>query len=214
MPERRDDSPAQACHAGIMAETIPAATAPHDNASANPKTRRRVPRKATPRHLENAALWYLARFQATARSLERMLMRRVFRSARHHGTDPEVGRLFVGELIARYRRAQLLDDAAYAQARVRTLHDRGLSARAIRARLMEKGVGEADMEAAFAALSAALGEDQDLDMDAARRYARRRRLGPWRGRDQREARHDKDLAALARAGFSYSVAKTVIDGEA
>ena len=48
---------------------------------------------------------------------------------------------------------------------------------------------------------------------AARRTARRRRLGPWRGEDQRAARREKDLAALARAGFSYSVAKTVIDGE-
>ncbi len=191
-----------------------AATSLQNNKDSNKKMRARAPRKATPRHLENVALWYLARFQASARSLERILIRRVDRSAHHHDTDPQEGREIVSELIKRYQRAGLLDDAAFARARAQTLHNRGLSIRAIRARLMEKGVGESDIEAAFAELSAALGEDQDLDMDAARRYARRRRLGPWRGRDQREARHEKDLAALARAGFSYSVAKTVIDGEA
>ena len=190
-----------------------AATIRQDNARANRKTRRAVPRKATPRHLENAALWYLARFQATARSLERILMRRVVRSARHHGTDAEEGRIFVGELITRYRGAGLLDDAAYARARARTLHDRGLSARAIRARLMEKGVGGPDIEAALAELAAAFADDGDFDLDAARRYARRRRFGPGRRAHEREGRREKDLAALARAGFSYSVAKAVIDDD-
>ena len=191
-----------------------AATMPQHKAPANRKPRRPVPRKATPRHLENAALWYLARFQATAQSLERILMRRVARSARHHGTDAEQGRALVGELIDRYRRAGLLDDAAYARARARTLHERGLSARAIRARLKAKGVLEADIEAAFASLSETFGADGDFDLGAARRYARRRRLGPWRRTRERQGRREKDLAALARAGFSYRVAKAVIDGEA
>ncbi|MDX1484429.1 MAG: RecX family transcriptional regulator [Alphaproteobacteria bacterium] len=159
------------------------------------------------------ALWYLARFQATAQSLERVLLRRVTRSARHHGTDPAEGRAMVADLIARYRRAGLIDDAAFAQARAKTLHARGVARRAIAARLRAKGVGAAEIEAALAALADGETDAAEVDLAAARRTAQRRRLGPWRPAEQRAARRERDLAALARAGFPYPVAKAVIDGE-
>ncbi|MCH8327975.1 MAG: methionine--tRNA ligase, partial [Candidatus Marinimicrobia bacterium] len=83
--------------------------------------KRRVPRKATAKSLENAALWYLTRFATSAANLERVLARRVQRSARHHGTDREEGLANIARLIARYRRSGLLDDRAYAIAKAGTL---------------------------------------------------------------------------------------------
>ena len=49
--------------------------------------RRRVPRKATPKRLERVALHYLERYSSSSENLRRVLMRRVERSARAHGTD-------------------------------------------------------------------------------------------------------------------------------
>jgi regulatory protein len=202
----------QACHAGSMKNsTSHQDDAANKSEASDAKQRRRVPRKATPRHLENVALWYLARFQATSKSLEKVLIKRIMRSAQEHGTDIEEGRAFIGELLRRYQQAGLLDDAAYAAARTRTLHERGASSRAIRARLAEKGVGAADIEAAFESLAQDIECDGDMDLIAARKYVRRRRFGPWRQPPQRQERREKDLAALARAGFSYGVAKAVID---
>jgi regulatory protein len=61
-------------------------------------------------------------------------------------------------------------------------------------------------------IAAALeGEDGD-EAAAARALARRRRLGPYRP-GERAPYRDKDLAALARAGFRYDVARAVVDGE-
>lgn len=119
----------------------------------------------------------------------------------------------VADLIARYRRAGLIDDAAFAQARAKTLHARGVARRAIAARLRAKGVGAAEIEAALAALADGETDAAEVDLAAARRTAQRRRLGPWRPAEQRAARRERDLAALARAGFPYPVAKAVIDGE-
>jgi regulatory protein len=49
---------------------------------------------------------------------------------------------------------------------------------------------------------------------AAAAYARRRRLGPFRRvPEERAERRQKDLAALARRGFGYGVAKQVIDAD-
>ena len=81
------------------------------------KRKRRGPRKATPKHLENAALHYLGRFASSAANLKRVLMRKVQRSARFHGTDVDEGRTTVERLVARFARAGLIDDEAYAAAR-------------------------------------------------------------------------------------------------
>jgi len=170
---------------------------------------RRKPRKATPKRLENAALHYLARYSSSAENLRRVLMRRVNRSARHHGTDAEEGAAVVNDLISRYSEAGLLDDLRFAEGRARSLLDRGVSPTAIRLRLREKGVSTETIDAVFVEL----GEDKgDVELTAAVALAKRRRIGPFRKSD-REPGREKDLAALARAGFSFDVARRVIDAE-
>ncbi|MFQ5764012.1 MAG: RecX family transcriptional regulator [Rhodospirillales bacterium] len=184
--------------------------------------RKRAPRKATAKHLENAALYYLQRFATSAENLKRVLNRKVDRSARFHGTDADEGRAVVEDLITRFRRSGLLDDETYARARAETLHRRGAGRRAIRAKLRQKGVADEAIEAALAAL----GEAGEAELAAAVNFARRRRLGPF-GQEARRAKgptgtkeskgsgegREKALAALARAGFSFDVARRVVDAE-
>ncbi|UCH73059.1 MAG: RecX family transcriptional regulator [Rhodospirillales bacterium] len=172
------------------------------------KAARRQPRKATAKHLENVALWYLQRFAASADSLRRVLMRRVERSARAHGTEAQEGAGMVEEIIARFRRSGLLDDRTFATGRARSLHRRGVSARGIRARLAAKGVGAEDIAAALGTLA---DEADDPELSAALAYARRRRIGPYRAGGDRAAMRERDLAALGRQGFTYETARRVVE---
>lgn len=171
----------------------------------------RQPRKVTAQSLENAALYYLQRFATSAEALRRVLMRRVERSAHTHGTDREAGAALVAALVARYRAAGLLDDRAYAGGRAETLHRRGVPTSGIRARLRRKGVGDDDIAAALASLDDAVAADTDAA--AAVNLARRRRLGPFRAAAERTAKRDKDLASLARAGFSWDLARRIVDAD-
>jgi len=171
---------------------------------------RRGPKKATPAYLERAALYYLERYAAPAAHLRRLLMAKVARSARAHGTDPEAGATAVEALVARLTQAGLLDDQAYALARARSLHRRGGSAYAIRGRLAAKGVDSALIDEALAALAEQAAEPE---LAAALAFARRRRIGPFRHHSMRAAQRDKDLAALGRQGFSIHLARRVIDAE-
>ena len=171
---------------------------------------RRGPRKVTEKRLHNVALHYLARYSASTESLRRVLMRRVQGSVRAHGTDPEEGAGWVEELIVRLQGQGYVDDRNYAEIRARSLLARGTSLRGIRAKLREKGVGGDDIDWA---LAAATEEFPSPDMAAAAALARRRRVGPYRTADSREERRKKDLASLARAGFSYDIACRVIDAE-
>jgi regulatory protein len=150
--------------------------------------------------LDRWALHYLGRYASSAENLRRVLTRRVRRRA------PEAmpAAALIDALVARYRESGLLDDAAYAAARVRSLHRRGESMRALRARLAAKGVPAADIADAVSGLRAAA---PDPDLEAACAFARRRRLGPFR---RAAADHARELGAFARAGFGRRVAEAVL----
>lgn len=194
---------------------MPNAKATGENVGSNTgrgreKPRRRNPRKASPKSLENAALHYLKRFSSSEENLRRVMMRRVGRSARAHGTDREEGAAWVDELVAKLARTGLVDDRRYAEGRVHALHARGTSIRIITAKLREKGVPAEIIEESIAALR---DEQPDAELEAAIRLARRRRIGPFRIKPPVEGQREKDLAALARAGFDYGTAKKVADAE-
>jgi len=173
------------------------------------KPERRLPRKATAQSLRNAALFYLQRYATSAENLRRILMRRVERAALIHGSDILEGVEFVNEIIIRYRETGLLDDLIYTKAQTQSLRRRGHSLRMIRARLQTKGVSREDIELALTELNLPV---TNADLPAAIIIARRRRLGPWSLSD-RAGRRMRDLAILARRGFSYVVSKQVIDAE-
>lgn len=172
--------------------------------------KQRVPAKVTPKNLENVALHYLERFSASCEGLRRVLMRRVRRSSYHHGTDADEAKDWVDQVVDKMRARGFVNDRLFAEGRVRTLLAQGVPLRGIRMRLREKGIAD-DIVADVVDLVAA--DDGDVDLAAAIALAKRRRLGPFITRADREQRRDKDLAALARAGFGYDIARRVIDAE-
>ena len=172
------------------------------------RNKRRVPKPATAARLEKAALTHIDRYATSAANLRNVLMRRVDRSVRLHDTDRGEAGEWVVAIIAKLIERRLLDDAAYAQGRANSLHRSGASRRKIAGTLQQKGVGRHDIAAALEALDAAFA---NRELTAAYNYARRRRLGPFRLPEVRDARRDRDLAALARAGFGYDTARRVVD---
>jgi regulatory protein len=158
----------------------------------------------TEQGLEQAALRYLERFASSGANLRRVLLRRVRR------LDPEGaegGAKLVDTVIARLEGSGLLDDRRYAEAKTASLHRRGASSRLIDAALKSRGVDPSLIRATLADQATARPGG---DLAAAAALLRRRRLGPFRVAATREAHQTKDLATLARAGFSRAVAERVL----
>ncbi|WP_112662125.1 regulatory protein RecX [Microvirga flavescens] len=166
---------------------------------------RKVPRRVTPAYLQRAAMAYLERYASSTENLRRVLRRKVEKRCRLRGEDPSEFLEMIDEVVAKSLRVGLIDDTRYAATRVATLRRRGGSARAIGAKLAAKGVARAVVEEA-------LEQDESSDEAAAHAYARRRKLGPYRPGENAPYR-DKDMAALARAGFSFAIVRRVIEGE-
>jgi len=168
----------------------------------------------TPEALEKAALAYLERYASSAENLRRVLMRRVVRAARAHPSDEGAmvraeGVARIGAVIDRLVARRLLDDKLYAEARARSLSRQGRAASVIARRLQVKGVAAEEVDGALTALV----EDGHSDLAGALRLARKRRLGPFRAAAERGERRTRDMAALGRAGFSFEIARRVVDAE-
>jgi regulatory protein len=172
---------------------------------------KRPARPITAKYLQNAATFYLERYPSTAEGLRRVLDRRVARANMADAPIMENVQQAIAAIVAKFVDAGVIDDKAFAQTKARALHRRGTSTRVTRQKLKLAGIDGDTLDQAMAGL------DQELDTDprqrewkAATALARRRRLGPYRGKDRKEHRN-RDLATMARAGFDYDLARKVID---
>jgi regulatory protein len=172
---------------------------------------RKPARPITAQYLQNAATFYLERYPSTAEGLRRVLNRRVRKAEMAEAPIIDNVKQAIEAIVARFVAAGMIDDQAFAQTKARSLHRRGTSSRLTRQRLKLAGVDDDTLDKAMAGL------DQELDTDPRQRewqaavaLARRRRLGPFRPKEREEHRN-RDLAAMARGGFDYALAKKVID---
>ncbi|QSQ12786.1 regulatory protein RecX [Myxococcus landrumensis] len=173
-----------------------------------PLRKQKRPRKVSPRYLENAALHYLKRYASTVSQLKRVLVRRVDRSVKEHGGDKAEALGWLEALTQKLVRNGLINDDAYAGMKAQSLRASGRSTRVIAQKLRMKGVDAELVQRKLAQATAEVSDEQ-----AARIWARKKRLGPFRKNlETREENRKRDLAALARAGFSFGTAKKVIDG--
>ena len=149
--------------------------------------------------LERLALDYAARY-ATTRAKLAAFLRRKLRERGWAGEGPPP----VAALIERFDQRGYIDDRAFAAARVEALLRRGYGARRIGAALGAAGIdaqirddlsGRVDAEAEQAAL----------------RYARRKRIGPFAGKAPDRADKRRWIAAMARAGHPIELVLRVLD---
>jgi regulatory protein len=174
---------------------------------------KKIPRPISQQSLRIAALRYIDRFATSRENLRAVLMRRVQKAAYYHDTPTiEDAKSWIDALLNKLEEASFINDARYAEGRAGALHRKGTSMRVIRMKLKEKGLSDQDIEQALVTLEEE-SNSPNLERSAAIALAKRRRLGPFRSPEKREAFKDKDMGALARAGFSYDLASAIISAE-
>ncbi len=174
----------------------------------SPRAPRRPP-AITDSALEKSALFYLERYAASSGQLRRVLLRRVKRAEMLGAETTQLAeaRGHIEALIARFVASSILDDRRFAEAQAQSLQRRGASRQRIRQRLAAKGV---DRDFVDDALETMEPKGETGELAAACVLVRRRRLGPYRPAGKRGEFRQKDLATLARAGFSLDVARRVL----
>lgn len=156
--------------------------------------------------LHDAALRHLARYATTQAGLVRVLARRIDRWARATQADPDSITPLIALAqaeVAALAASGLVDDAAFAASRARSLTRAGRSRRAVVAHLAQRGV-ESDT------LAATIPDDAEAELAAALLVARKRRIGPFGPSDPDAPARHKAFGMLARAGFSQDTARRAL----
>ena len=167
----------------------------------------RLPKKITPQRLKNIALYYLKRFDSSVENLRQVLLRRVYDYAYHYPEwSKEEALHWIEEILEDFQRYGYLDDERYAEIKIKNYVAAGKSARYIAGKLKQKGVVESMVQD--------LLEEQSYDAFAtAMHFAQKKKIGPFRNSESREAFRQKDMAALLRAGFDYDTVLQVLAQE-
>ena len=167
--------------------------------------------------MENYSLFYLERYASSSNNFRRVLTQRVDRSCKHHGTDFDECMELVEDLIKRYIDCELLNDKNYAITKIRGLRRKGNSSKMIFAKLMQKGVSSNDIDHALNIIDEEISSEhngQTVEFTSALKHAKRKKLGNFRIRESnKENIYERDLASLARAGYSYDISKKVLEFE-
>lgn len=148
--------------------------------------------------LNELALAYVGRFATTRAKLASYLRRKL----KERGWAEEKAADVEG-IVERLAGLGYVDDAAYAVSKARALTGRGYGARRVRDSLRAAGVSEDD-----SADARDLAEGEAVE--AALRFARRRRLGPFASATAERPERERALAAMVRAGHSFELAKAIL----
>lgn len=170
-------------------------------------------RQLTQAELEAYAVSYLARFDCTEVRMRQVLARKLGQGRGGGGRgdtsdgsgSPSVSPM-VEAVIRRFVEVGYLDDARFARGLATSLLSRGTAPRRMIERLKQRGV---DSELATRII-AEQGGTAETELLAASRLVRRKKLGWCRPEPARKERAQKDLAVLARAGFSFDVARRAL----
>lgn len=155
----------------------------------------------TPEKLDELALFYVGRFATTRAKLRAYLTRKLRERGWESPRPPDVD-----AIAERFAAQGYVDDCAFALAKSQALTGRGYGVRRVDHALRLAGVEEADGQAARALADAGAAE-------AALRFARRRRLGPYGDGGKDPKARQRALAAMVRAGHDFGLARAILDLE-
>ena len=151
--------------------------------------------------LEEMALRYVGRYATTRAKLGQYLARKLRERGWAGAPEPDVR-----ALAERLAALGYIDDAAYALSKSQSLAGRGYGKRRLIEKLRLAGVDEPDSSAARE-----LADQQAID--AALRFAQRRKVGPFAAASADRPQREKAIAAMVRAGHGFALARAIVELE-
>ncbi len=183
---------------------------PH-RSSGDASRERRGRRKTQPMDLawlEERALRYAARWEASAAGVATLLERKVRERCERTDESPDPILELIPALVAKLIERGYVDDRRFAAGALERARRRGASTARIRARLAAKGISESLIDELLAE------EDPTIEIRSAWKLARRRRLGPCCDDPaERRAARDRHLGVFSRQGFEHEIALQIVDAD-
>lgn len=165
-----------------------------------------MPKRLTEARLYNITLYYLQKFEASEMKVRAMLQKRVQKEALKEVEIPQETPQWIENIIKKVVALGYVDDERFAKNQVRNMAQAGKSRTFIINKLAQNGI---DSESAKEYMADYDETEETNETERAKKWLKKHAKGAFRTKDAKLF-YQKDLAALARAGFSYAVAKEAL----
>ena len=152
--------------------------------------------------LKKYAFSYLSKYNTSKKNIDRILRNKV-RRMNLKKKDKFILYSSIASILTDLENNKLIDDKNFTQSKIHSLSLQGKSKISIISYFVQKGIEKNLIEESFENLEL---KNPNWEKESAKIFARKKRLGI-----KYSANFEKDLAKMARAGFSYNLSKKILE---
>ena len=157
--------------------------------------------------IRNFAYVYIEKYSPSKQQLRTYLFKKLIKIQQKISSKKEIFDL-IDSVINTLVDQKFLNDKYYSDAKSKVFYRKGYSLNKIRYSLIKKGIDQKYIQDSISIIKE---NECDPDFFSAIRICRKKRIGPNREENNRSLFYKKDIAILARSGFSYETSKKVLD---
>ena len=170
--------------------------------------KKKIPKKITLDSLEKSAIKYLEKYSATEYQLKKVLRRKIIKTSFFYKIDPKKDFDLIKLIIKKFKEIGLIDDKVFSENKVLTYIDKGYSKKKIIFNLKNKWISDENIQKAVDNLEKSF---VNFELLSALIYAHKKKILAFKKKEKNFYENKKKLLQMSQAGFSYDIAKKIIN---
>ena len=169
--------------------------------------KKKIPKKITLDNLEKSAIKYLEKYSVSEYQLTSNLKRKIIKTSYFYKIKPDQDFQFIEIILKKFKKIGLIDDKKFSENKVLTYLEKGYSKKKIIFNLKSKGLSDKNIQDGIQHLEKTYVNSELL---SALIYAKKKKFFIFDKKTSFEE-DKKKLLQMSNAGFSYDMAKKIIN---
>ena len=170
--------------------------------------KKKIPKKITLDNLENSAIKYLEKYSVSEYQLTSMLKRKIIKTSFFYKIKSEKEYEFIGLITNKFKKIGLVDDKKFSEHKTLIYMEKGYSKKKIIFNLKTRGISDENIEEGITNLKTTY---VNSELTAALIYAKKKKILAFNKKEKKFDEIKKKLLQMSQAGFSYDIAKKIIN---
>ena len=169
--------------------------------------KKKIPKKITLDNLEKSAIKYLEKYSVSEYQLTTFLKRKIIKTSFFYKTKPEKDFEFIKLIINKFKKIGLIDDKKFSENKALVYIEKGYSKKKIIFNLKNKGLSDENIQQGINNMEKSY---VNSELFSALIYARKKKVINFEKKKNFDE-NKKKLLKMSQAGFSYDIAKKIIN---
>ena len=170
--------------------------------------KKKIPKKITLDNLENSAIKYLEKYSVSEYHLITILRRKIIKTSFFYKTKPGKDFQLIKLIINKFKKIGLIDDKKFSENKTLIYMEKGYSRKKIAFNLKSKGISDENIQHGINSLEISY---VNSELASALIYAKKKKILTFDKNEKDFNKIKKKLLQMVRAGFSYDIAKKIIN---